>query len=226
MKRILIAFLLIVSFFMGFFTNNIISKSKYTYKKNSELKISEETGEIIENNKVIKTYMEFLNGQRKTSVNGYYINSIIIPTGEPNNLYDTKYTFFDSNRDGIPELHLRTARKYHILIYKNGDLVEWGTPRPYAKLLDNGDFIYTTYYGMRENYIYAIFDSNGIESLIFNFGKNSRNENRVYDEINPPYDIGGIGVSKECYEYISDAFSSLSSEKIKWVVLCESKNID
>ena len=60
-------------------------------------------------------YQGFLEG--KISVDGIDIDSITVPTGEPGRHYETKYAFFDCHRNGVPELHVISARFYYIFHY-------------------------------------------------------------------------------------------------------------
>lgn len=66
-------------------------------------------------------YEEFLEG--KIDCDGIDIDFITIPTGEPDDKYDTKYAVFDCNGDEEAEFHVKSARYYYVFQYKNDTLV-------------------------------------------------------------------------------------------------------
>ena len=114
-------------------------------------------------------YQEFLEG--KISVDGIDIDSITVPTGEPGSHYETKYAFFDCDRNGVPELHVNSARYYYIFQYKDKNVWVYKnlSPYPYYYALQNGAFISHRMGAgpVSDGYKYSIFDTFKIFFVIF-----------------------------------------------------------
>ncbi len=174
-------------------------------------------------------YIKFLKGDM--SVNDIDINYITIPKGEPDRHYGTKYAFFDSNGDGIPELHINSARYYYILMYLNDELKIWKnlSPYPHYYALKNGAFISHRFGAapISDEYCYFIFNFLGDEITELSFSKYDKNGDGIYD-VNDEYLFDYISVSKEIWEDLTSRYlyiDSLGSEQIRneieWIVIFE-----
>ena len=206
-------FFLIKSYNSKFETNPFIN-DEYQESFNSSL----DNNDI--NDYAIQAYNHFLEGNIK--IDNYTIDSIIIPTGEPDSRYYTKYAFFDINRDGIYDMHIKTPREYIIFSYDytNG-LYLWNSLSPYIEPLNNGAFMFTRYLfaSMKESYCYIIIDNYGNEICQIKFGISDS-----YDETNNDnnqYWFCDTEVSKEIYESLSSPYMEIGSDMINWIVLCE-----
>ncbi len=173
--------------------------------------------------RALQTYREFLTGTINAGM--YNINTIIIPTGEPYSRYYTEYAFFDSSGDGTPELHVRSARNYFIFTYKDDQIVFWSSLSPYAKPLNNRAFLSTrfSFASTTESHGYTILDYSGNKVLQIGFSFSDSNQNGIYDE-GDEYWFCEAQVSKETYDILTNPYMTISSDLIKWVVLCESKS--
>lgn len=228
MKKTLI--LLIACIFVVFLgLNSVKSVAVQNNKKNSATKGTE----TVAKDTAIELYKEFLSGQ--ISVHGIDINYITVPTGEPDKRYPTKYAFFDSNGDDIPELHLKSARYYYIFSFINNKLVLWkdlsleGDSIP----LTNGAFINQDNDTalLEEHYNYFILNYSGDEVFSLKFYRKIIKWNGVYDgydnDVNTyKYYYAGTEVSKEQWDELIKSFLYTDnngvkqiSNQIKWNVL-------
>jgi hypothetical protein len=129
-KRISITVLSVSSIFL-------ISCSKINnieYNKNTEK---------TEQNKVyIDKFKEINTEQITTNEKDLKLSYLTIPTGEPNKRYPTKYSYFDSNGDGMSELHVKSSKYYYILTVNNNSLQIWkNLSDQYYVALNNGAFL-------------------------------------------------------------------------------------
>jgi hypothetical protein len=186
-----------------------------------------ELNQIDDTEKVINIYNEFLRGN--IVVEEVDINYITIPTGEPDKRYETKYAFFDSNGDGIPELHINSGRYYYIFTVTGNDLIIWKllSPNPPYYALDNGAFISRRYGSgpMSDEYFYIIVDFSGNEVFSLRFSKYDKNANGFYDK-NDEYLFDGVSVTKEIWEGLTKRYFFTDAtgieqirNEIEWVVL-------
>lgn len=177
----------------------------------------------------IELYKEFLAGN--TTAEGWNIDEITIPTGEPNKRYATSYAYFDSNGDDIPELHIKAGRYYNIFTIKNNEIVEWKTlsPNPPFYALNNGSFICRRLGAgpMEDIYNYIILDYSGNEVYSLGFSKYDKNQNGIYDEADE-YLFDGVNVSKDQWDlltqrflYIDEAGIEQIKDEIEWTILFE-----
>jgi hypothetical protein len=175
----------------------------------------------------MKEYNKFLAG--KISVEGVDINYLTIPTGEPNRRMGTKYAFFDSNGDKIPELHVNSGRYYYIFSYINNKLVVFKELSPYPQYyaLKNGAFIcwWPGAGPMSDAYNYIIYDYMGKEVWNVTFSKFDKNENNVYDE-NDEYKFDDVAVSKKTWDKLTKRYLYTDKNgieqirnEIKWTTL-------
>lgn len=135
--------------------------------------------------KVVQMYNEFLNGNRH--VGGIDIYYYITPTDEPDKRYTTDYIILDSTGDGIPELHLRTAREYTIFSYVDDEIVIiqsfFSSPWLY-NVTKNGAIIYRTDTGTTLGNYYWYFEMDLYGNLLneVTFEWTDINENFICDE--------------------------------------------
>lgn len=162
----------------------------------------EDNNLIFENNaaiKAIKIYNDFLNG--KLDAEGININYITIPKGEPDKRYSTIYTFFDSNGDKMPELHIKSLRYYYVFTVTDNKLKIWADLSPNHCLpLKDGAFMRWKCGSapMSDMYNYEIRGFSGDIIFRVNFGKYDENKNGVYDE-NDYYVFEGTEISEEIW---------------------------
>jgi hypothetical protein len=163
----------------------------------------------------IRIFMEFIEGRRKTSM-GWHINDIAIPAGEPNRRNYTVYTFFDSNKDGLPELHVRGGRYFHIYTIEDGEIVLWKYLHRHTTMLANGLFLLYRHVGGNESFVIFYLDYHGEEVFVNYFGRLTlQDDGRLYDV----YEYGDVELSKEVWEAIRDWYYT---RIIDWTVLYES----
>ena len=149
-------------------------------------------------------YQGFLEG--KISVDGIDIDSITVPTGEPGSHYETKYAFFDCDRNGVPELHVNSARYYYIFQYKDKNVWVYKnlSPYPYYYALQNGAFISHRMGAgpVSDGCKYSIFDTFGNEIFSIGFTKYDENGNGTYDE-DDEYIFDDVIVTKDEWEKLT-----------------------
>lgn len=178
--------------------------------------------------KATEVYNQFLKGE--ISVGDIDIDYLTIPTGEPDKHYAASYAFFDSNGDGIPDLHVR-SRYYYIFTLEKGELVIWNTlgSNPMLFALDNGTFISRKYGAapMHDMYNYIIYDFSGKEIFSLGFSKYDLNENDSYDS-DDEYLFGSVDVSKEQWEALTSKYLYIDQKgveqvrnEIQWNILFE-----
>lgn len=170
----------------------------------------------------MEAYREFLNGERKIDED-LTLDDMIIPTGEPEKHYSSKYTFYDVNGDEIPELHLWSAKNYYILSYKNNELYIWTSLYAQTTLFNDGTFLYSHTSMGNENYIYFEFDSQGNEVTRINFSRYDKNHDGKFNEEDAYY-YGGIDseVTKEEWNILVKKYFIKKSDDIKWITIYDS----
>lgn len=171
------------------------------------------------NNKAIKLYENFLKGN--ITIEGVDISYLTIPTGEPNRRYPTKYSYFDSSGDGVPELHVKSSKYYYILTVSNNELQIWkNLTDQYYVALNNGAFL--KYYPINAfnkiEYDFIIFDFMGDEIWKLNFYKTGDEE----------YFFSDVEVTKDQWNMLTDQFFYIDNKgvlqiknEIQWTVLYE-----
>lgn len=177
-------------------------------------------------------YNEFLDG--KITVDGIDIYFLTTPSGEPNKHYATKYAFFDSNGDKIPELHINSARYYYILSLINNKLIILKDLSPYPQYyaLKNGGFI-SHRFGtapMSDEYNYLILDFLGNEVWEINFSKYDKDNNGIYDN-KDDYIFDGVNVTNEIWDALTERYLYTDKNgieqirnEIEWVVMYDETN--
>lgn len=184
---------------------------------------------------VKRLYNDFISGEINFGV--YNLEEMSIPTGEPEKRYCTDYAIVDSNKDGIPELHIRNAREFRVFSYKKGEIVNicsfFSRPTRYT-LQNDGTFLYrdNAGAGIRVDYYRALrVDKAGNEHIEAEFYWKDLNENAIYDEEDQYFFDG-----KECtetewinltnkYIYINDERSAQGGadiqDEVEWTIYCE-----
>lgn len=186
---------------------------------------------------VERLYNDFISGE--IDFGPYNLEEISTPTGEPEKRYYTDYVIVDSNKDGIPELHIRSTREFRVFSYKKGEIVNTycSFSRPTQNTLQNdGTFLYcdtySVYDGIRRDYYYVFrVDKDGNEHMEAEFYWMDLNENAIYDKEDQYFFD-----EEECTQtewinltnkYISikdgeDAYGHADiQDEVEWTVYCE-----
>lgn len=229
MKRILLFIEIIIIFFAGLM---IGLQYKRTTLLESNLKqimnIGFSNSLICEKNieeKGMEFYEDFLQGKRKAiseNMGEIGITDITIPKGEPEKYYSSKYVYFDSDKDGLKELHVKSARYYYIIKYENGNLMIWKQLSPDWEPLDNGAFLEERIFSAPTYtvYSYSVVDCNGNDAFEINFGTYDSNYNGIQDE-NDEYYFDGLKVEKNTWDTLTNRYLSVGNDEIEWVILYE-----
>lgn len=144
-----------------------------------------------------------------------------IPTGEPNKRYPTKYSYFDSNGDGIPELHVKSSKYYYILTVKNNNLQIWkDLSDQYYVALNNGTFL--KYYPINA------FDKIEYDFIIYNFMGDEKWKLNFYKTSEDKYFFSDVEVTKDQWDMLTKQFFFNDSKgdlriqnEIQWTILYE-----
>ena len=185
---------------------------------------------IVADSTAIQMYDEFLNGERCVGDTDIYY--YITPTGEPERLYTTDYIIIDSTGDGIPELHLRTAREYTIFSCMDDEIVIiqsfFSNPWAYS-LTDKGAFIFRADRGtaMGDFYRYFEIDTSGNSLNEVTFEWVDINENLICDE-NDEFIYDNRSCTKEEwyeqtreYLYTDEEGRYQIRNQVEWIRYCE-----
>lgn len=218
MKKLHFILIIICFFWGGFFVGK-----KYGLITNNEGNLLE-----VENEKALELYNQFLEGKRNVYPQGYEsgkgisIIDITVPTGQPDKVYATKYTFFDSNRDGILDLHVRSARTYIILTYKKNNLDVWSSPDRLCDLQNNGAYLYSHMGGgpSHEGYYYCMLDFYGEEVFRIYFSRTDENSDDQYNE-DDGYYFEDVKVTYDEWTKLTKPYLTVGNDKIEWIVLYE-----
>lgn len=206
MKKLLIGFVLFA-----------ISISLFVCTINLSNLQSKET--ISQNEIAFKAYREFLNGERNVDYDEKTIdiNKIISSEMEIERDYNARYALFDTNGDGLPELHILSKSHYYILTFKEDNLIVWAELTPYYEQLNNLAFLHTRPGGapLHISYIYIVKNFSGNDMVRLSFDKYDSDENGVYDD-NDRYFYEDIKVSKKDWDTLTEKYFSIGSDKIHW----------
>ena len=204
-------------------SKDIISKAPIEDNALSVLENFDEKNEI---KKVIEVYDEFLSGLRQ-SEEGIDIKYLTIPTGETDRRYGTDYAYFDSNRDGLPELHVR-SRNYYIFTYRDNKLVIWSSfvSSTYYYALNDGAFMsYCVGVSGDDVYEYFVNDYFGEIICTTHFSKREGYDSDLFKDF---YMFNGVDVTKEIWEKLTEPYLSTDENGVKkirneieWTVLYE-----
>lgn len=230
-------FLVVISFCLGLFLGSK-NDPQFLTIQNDRIKSEEVSGiepqvqivdndQLNENDKALDLYNKFLRGEIRTGCgNGISIDDITIPTGEPDKRYKTGYAFFDSNKDGVPELHINSGRYYEVLSCKDNDLFIWkslDTSR-YNYAINNGAFISYKVISMTDEYSYFILDYFGNEVWRIDFSKFETDAD--WDLGESEYMFSDVSVTKEIWESLTRKYLYTDEEgrtqicnEIEWTIL-------
>lgn len=197
MKKVILAILIIMVCGTGFCVHAETTKS----------------GKADKIGNCLNKYYKFLNGEISASKSGNGNSKIDISDIFLLDENYNKFTFFDSNHNGIPELHLSSMREYDIIECINDKLVIIYSGTGYDKLLNNGALLYTRSGGGPENisYVYTELGSNN-KIVRTNFSKYSKNNNGKYDL----YLFKDKQVSKSEFDKKTKNFLNINSDLIIW----------
>jgi len=212
-------------------TENEENKEIKTSIENAENKKNEDSiknEEVLDMDTIIKIYEEFLAGN--ISLGDLDIDFICFPKGEPDRPDSSKYAFFDSNGDNLPELHVKSTRYYYIFTVQNGELTMWKnlSPYPYYIPLDNGGFLRyhdeTSMYG-RISYNYIIYNFSGDEVINIYFYEQFASELLEQED---GYFLDDVELTKEQWEALTRKFFKMKEgdslqldNEIEWTVIYE-----
>lgn len=156
-------------------------------------------------------YSEFLRGNISVKDNNDMIEISDIYSLEEN--YN-RYTLFDSNKNGIPELHLSSMREYKIIECDEDTLQTIFSGSGYDTLLDNGAILYTRSGSGPEHvcYTYTELDEDNIITQI-TFDKYNTMNNILDDDL---YLFEGEEVTKEAFEEKTKNYLNVGSDMIIW----------
>jgi len=148
---------------------------------------------------ILELYNKFLHNE--ISVDSIDIDFIATVTKESKHHYDPHYAFFDSNGDGAPELHVKSARYCYVYTYRKNELVTWAvlSPEPYHYALNDGAFIAWLPMGREDFFCYFILDYLGNETCSVYFSKE-------YGDENITYRFEGEEVSKEDWQELGSKY--------------------
>ena len=163
-------------------------------------------------------YMEFINGD--CAINGMMISDITTPIGEPEKKYFMQYTFFDSDGDGLDELHVRSERYYYIIDCESDTLSVWKTMYPTTEVLNNGDYLYTHIGGAPLHYDYEYFVTNqeGEDIFSVSFSWYDDNLNGEVDK-EDVFLKEGVEISYEEWKELEKEYLKIGTNRISWISL-------
>jgi hypothetical protein len=158
-------------------------------------------------------YYKFLNGEIDLSEKDNENNMIDI-----NDIFDlnenyNKYTLFDSNHNGIPELHLSSMREYIIIECDDNELEVIYSGTGYETLLNNGAILYSRSGGgpTHTTYEYTELEAGNISTV--NFSKYSTDNDDATDDL---YLFEDIEVSKDDFDEKTKEYLNVGMEDILW----------
>lgn len=172
---------------------------------------TDSTEDTIQN--CLDTYYEFLNGEISVShcqikSNMYNIDDIFRADENHN-----RFTFYDSNDNGIPELHLSSMRSYYVIECVNDALVMLYSGSGYETLLNNGAILYTRYGGAPDHISYKYIELDS-DNKIFETTFEEYNGDMEGD-----YDyflLNGEEVTKSEFDAIAEKYLNIGSDGIIW----------
>lgn len=160
-----------------------------------------------------KIYQEFIEGSRKAGT--VSIHDLVIATDEPGRHYYSQYALFDSTGDGLPELHVKTARDYIIYTCKDNEMVLWTSLDPATVLFDDGTFMTeNTSHAGYKTYNYFALDSqaNEISKMLF------------METESGYFEVNNMQVTNEQWKAYMEPYLGKNSESIHWIGIFEETN--
>ena len=213
--KIKLSLLLLLLFTMTLFDNSNSHCFSQEYIDSITNSINTETMKFLKNDKANKVeickamslYKEFLKGN--ITVNSINMEYLATPTGEPEKRKMIQYGFFDSNGDGIPELHIYADRRdpYFVFTVKNNKMEIWLQRNPYYYYfpLDNGAFMNCDGSSHFESFNIEFYNNSACLIYEISFYKNDTNRDGIYDE-DDEYIFDDVYVTKEQYEKLISKF--------------------
>lgn len=190
---------------------------------------------------VERLYNDFISGE--INFGPYNLEEMSIPTGEPEKRYYTDYVIVDSNKDGIPELHIRSGCEFRVFSYKKGEIVntyslfsqifQYTTQNDGTFLYYDTDRVYNSVYdGIRRDYYRAFqVDKGGNEHIESEFYWMDLNENAIYDKEDQYFfdeeectETEWINLTNK-YIYINEGENAQGHaefrDEVEWTIYCE-----
>lgn len=180
---------------------------------------SKEKSIVSEIDQALESYRKLLRGEITVYYNDRLLNISQIISSEKDTArnYNARYALFDTNEDGLPELHIRSQSHYYVLTYKSGNLAVWTELTPYYEQLNNCAFLYTRPGGTPPHIknIYSVMNFKGEETFRISFEKYDVNQNGVYDKADL-YFFDDVEVSKEDWDTLTEKYLSIGSDQVEW----------
>lgn len=201
--------------------NNTKINTTFKMAENSSLNNPQDKNDKINTNTLdnaLELYRQLLKGEKSIFYGETEKNIRTLITNEKNNTDITfKYALFDTNSDGLPELHIRSKSHYFIISYMDNDLVVFPELSPYSVQLNNKAFLHTRIGGAPSHvsYVYMIMDYTGNEVFRFSFEKYDGNEDNIYDK-DDMYLFNNVKVSQNTWNELTKEYLSIGSDEIKW----------
>jgi protocatechuate 3,4-dioxygenase beta subunit len=160
--------------------------------------------------RAMHTYKEFLAGG--VAVDDTNASETFTEIGNFN-----KFTLFDVNHDGIPELHIRTTRYYGIFTYGDDEMRIFHEGSVYDELLNNGALRYERIGAgpAHVEYRYKTFDDDGNLREDIPFEKWDCDENGIYDE-NDKYYYNNKEMSFAQWQSSVNDYLNMGSVAAEW----------
>lgn len=199
-------------------------------------KASKNSGnQIMEN--CIEMYNEFLNGEISVSSDTDESSvSSNTEEGSKINIYDlflldenyNKFTFFDANQNGIPELHLSSMREYRILECIDNELKIIYSGTGYDMLLNNGALLYSRSGGAPEHISYKYTELDADNNIVqITFEKYNTLNEKDEDDL---YLFEDEEITKKEFEERTKKYLTVDSDLIiwsdYWTFLVENANLN
>lgn len=172
----------------------------------------------------LKHYRKFLLGKESAAAGDKTIDMDFILTrdAEREEHIPVTYTFYDLDKDGVAELHIRTGMHYYMIKYDGAVMRVWKILDGDYILLDNGGFFKTSIidfdrFGfVAECYVYVVLDFNGNLCQEIAFGRD-RDLDGIYKE--DSYYYQGERVTGEQWEELTRSYFEQSSDTIEWMMV-------
>ncbi len=186
------------------------SKNDKIIKEIKEKYLNKERVDAIQ--KCLSKYYKFLSGEisvRDSDIGLIEINDIFFPDENYN-----RYTFFDSNKNGVPELHLSSMREYRILEYDADGIDVIYSGSGYETLLNNGAIFYYRKGGGPEHVSFGYSELDVDNKIVqIKFEKYNTKNDTVEDDL---YLFEGKEVTKDEFDKKTKNYMNIDSDRIIW----------
>lgn len=190
--------------------------------------------------KAIEIYQEFIWGKRE--IDGWHIDDLTvvdvsgiraasIPITEAER-YPTRYALWDTNGDGIPELHFDSARYYYVFSYKDGNAFIWMDLTNSIECIprkDGGFITWSIGTFKSDLFVYHTFDYCGEDRYRLEFSWDDTNMNDIHDK-GDEYLFDDVPVSQDIWEKLVKRYICQDEngtwtfvDELDWVILYEGK---